>query len=54
MSTDVRTSSPSPQDTGLPDDPVILKRMVIELLTTLRETRQDNEQLRHRLDLLLR
>jgi transposase len=38
----------------LPDDPVILKRMVIELLTTLRETRQDNEQLRHRLDLLLR
>ena len=58
MSTDVRPSSPSPspQDTAacLPDDPVILKRMIVELLTTLHERNQDNEQLRHRLDLLLR
>ena len=38
---------------GLPDDPATLKRMVQELLASLREHRRDNEALRHRLDLLL-
>ena len=38
----------------LPDDPVILKRMILELLATLQEERRDKDGLRHRLDLLLR
>src|SRR4051794_34267906 len=38
----------------LPDDPVLLQQMVRELLDALRQTRRENEQLRHRLDLLLR
>src|SRR5262245_40901045 len=38
----------------LPDDPATLKRMVLELLASLHESRRDNEALRHRLDLLLR
>ncbi len=58
MSTDVRTSSASRSapDTAatLPDDLDLLKRMIVELLTTLRERNQDCEQLRHRLDQLLR
>lgn len=58
MSTDVPSPAPhpSPEETaaGLPDDPVVLKRMILELLTTLRQTRTDNEHLRHRLDQLLR
>lgn len=57
MSTDVPTSppSPSPEQTAaaLPDDPALLKQMIAELLTTLREMRQDNEQLHHRLHQLL-
>lgn len=43
---------PAPEQ--LPDDPVILKRMVFELLATLHEERRDMDALRHRLDLLLR
>ena len=39
---------------ALPDDPVILRQMVRELLDVLRQTRHENEQLQHRLDLLLR
>jgi transposase len=38
----------------LPDDPVILQQMIRELLDVLRRTRHENEQLQHRLDLLLR
>jgi transposase len=38
----------------LPDDPATLKRMVLELLASLRERDRDIEALRHRLDLLLR
>jgi transposase len=38
----------------LPDDPVILRLMIVELLTALRDTRRQNEELQHRLDLLLR
>src|SRR5512135_3815303 len=39
---------------SLPDDPVILQQMIRELLAVLRQTRHENEQLQHRLDLLLR
>src|SRR4051794_35679053 len=38
----------------LPDDPVILQQMVLELLATLRDTRRQNDDLQHRLDILLR
>jgi transposase len=38
----------------LPDDPVTLQRMVLELVASLHEAQRDNEALRHRLDLLLR
>ena len=38
----------------LPNDVATLKRMVLELLASLRERDRDNEALRHRLDLLLR
>src|SRR5438309_964521 len=39
---------------ALPDDPVLLRQMIRELLDVLRQTRRENEQLQHRLDLLLR
>jgi transposase len=45
---------PPPAAEHLPDDVATLRRMVLELLATLREQRRDNEALRHRLDLLLR
>ena len=57
MSTDLPPTSapPLPDATAsLPDDPVILQQMVRELLDVLRQTRHENEQLQHRLDLLLR
>jgi transposase len=38
----------------LHDDPAILQHMIRELLDVLRQTRHENEQLQHRLDLLLR
>ena len=38
----------------LPDDPGLLQQMIRELLDALRQTRRENEQLQHRLDLLLR
>src|SRR6516165_11458695 len=57
MSTDTG-STPSillPDATApLPDDPVILQHMIRELLEVLRQTWHENEQLQHRLDLLLR
>jgi len=40
--------------TALPGDPAILQQMVVELLAVLRDTRRQNEELQHRLDLLLR
>lgn len=39
---------------ALPDDPAILRQMIYELLDVLRQTRRENEQLQHRLDLLMR
>jgi transposase len=39
---------------ALPDDPVVLKRMLAELLEALRKERHDREALQHRMDQLLR
>jgi len=41
-------------DAPLPDDPVVLQGMIRELLTLLSSHKRENEQLRHRLDQLLR
>src|ERR1700680_300904 len=38
----------------LPDDPAILKSMILELLATLHQEQRDNAALRQRLDLLWR
>ena len=38
----------------LPDDPALLKGLVRELLVTIQDERRRNEQLAHRLDLLLK
>ena len=57
MSEDARPTTPKFQvdpTATLPDDPVILQQMVLELLVALRDERRENEQLQHRLDLLLR
>ena len=43
-----------PPDAPLPDDPVVLQGMIRELLTLLSSRDRENEQLRHRLDQLLR
>lgn len=57
MSDDAR---PIPPETladptaALPDDPATLRQMVLELLAVLRDTRRQNDELQHRLDLLLR
>lgn len=53
MSTDA-TPPADPALPNLPDDPVVLKQMIQELLVTLREQRHENESLQHRLDQLLR
>ena len=48
-------ASALPSDTGhLPDDPAVLKAMLVELLALLRDSRRESEQLRARLDQLLR
>src|SRR5215212_2562153 len=59
MSTDVprqpdQATSASPDTTPLPDDPEVLKRMIMELLGTLHNRDRECDQLRHRLDQLLR
>src|SRR3954449_4232250 len=57
MSEDARATTPeTPADptAALPDDPAILQLMVLELLAALRDTRRQNDELQHRLDLLLR
>src|SRR3954453_13821640 len=46
--------TPTDPTAALPDDPAILQQMVLELLAALRDTRRQNDELRHRLDLLLR
>jgi transposase len=45
---------PLPTPEQLPDDPLILKRMILELLATLKREQHDKQELRDRLDLLLR
>jgi transposase len=45
---------PAPTPEQLPDDPQILKRMILELLATLKREQHDKQELRDRLDLLLR
>src|SRR4051812_49588105 len=57
MSEDVRpTTSETLADptANLPNDPVFLRQMIVELLGALRDARRQNEELQHRLDLLLR
>jgi transposase len=57
MSEDARPTTPEPladPTAALPTDPVILQQMIVELLAVLRDTRRQNEDLQHRLDLLLR
>ena len=57
MSEDARPATPetlADSTAALPTDPVILQQMIVELLAVLRETRRQNEDLQHRLDLLLR
>lgn len=49
------TSEPPAEPAAtLPDDPALLRQMIHELLDALRQTRRENDQLQHRLDLLLR
>jgi transposase len=45
---------PLPAPEQLPDDPATLKCMILELLSTLRREQHDKQQLRDRLDQLLR
>jgi transposase len=45
---------PLPTLEQLPDDYVILKRLILELLATLQREQHDKQELRDRLDLLLR
>lgn len=57
MSEDARPTTPEPladPAAALPDDPVILQQMVLELLAALRDMRRQNDELQHRLDILLR
>jgi transposase len=45
---------PTPPAELLPDDPAVLKSMILELLATLHDKDRELEGVRHRLDLLLR
>lgn len=61
MSSTPSFSSPAPESQAplptleqLPDDPATLKHLILELLAALRQEHHDKEQLRQRLDLLLR
>lgn len=52
--TDATPPSPAtPDPQHLPDDPATLKRMILELLATLQEARQEREHLQDRLNLLV-
>src|SRR3954447_5214374 len=50
----ITTEPPADPTAALPDDPVILRQMILELLDALRDARRQNDELQHRLDLLLR
>lgn len=54
MSTPPAQPAPAAPTVPLPDDLAVCQQMIRELLATLQEQRQDNAQLRARLDLLLR
>jgi transposase len=54
MSTDATTPDPLPADSSLPDDVATLKRMILELLTQLRDRDRELSGVQHRLDQLLR
>src|SRR3954449_12380644 len=57
MSEDARSTTPeslADPTAALPDDPAILQQMIVELRAVLRDTRRQNDELQHRLDLLLR
>src|SRR5271166_3957181 len=47
-------STPLPDTSALPDDLVVLKQMIAELLRALRGERRDHEETRQRLDALLK
>jgi len=51
---DSANTSAAASTPALPDDPVVLKQMIAELLATLRDRDRQCDQLRHRLDQLLR
>src|SRR5436309_12590870 len=54
MSAAAATAVPAVDPAHLPDDPALLKAMLAELLAALRVSGQEGEQLRQRLDQLLR
>jgi transposase len=54
MSAPTATAVPAIDPAHLPDDPAFLKAMLAEVLVALRASRQEGEQLRQRLDQLLR
>jgi transposase len=54
MNTDVPQLSVVDSEACLPDDPTVLKQMIVELLTTLKQRDRENEHLQHRLQQLLR
>jgi transposase len=55
MNTDPQSSAPdATTPDALPDDPIVLKQMIAELLESLKASRQNADQLQHRLDVLLR
>ena len=45
---------PLPDPATLPDDPEVLRQLVVQLLEALQKERQDRQRLEHHLDLLLR
>jgi transposase len=54
MSPAAAPAIPAIEPADLPDDPALLKAMLVEVLTALRASRQEGERLRERLDQLLR
>src|SRR5436305_6596778 len=54
MSPGAATAVSTADPADLPDDPALLKAMLVELLAALRASRQEGERLRQRLDQLLR
>src|SRR5262245_2651933 len=54
MSPAAATTVPAVDPADLPDDPALLKAMLTEVLAALRASRREGEQLRQRLDQLLR